>query len=70
MSFYKDFFAGEAKKNKEPIDKYEIRNLYKRPPKEKKAEMGNYDIAFEPNIIHQADLLFLPNDEGFCILIQ
>lgn len=64
--FYEDFFVTEANKaNKKELDKQELRNLYRKPPKEKREEMGNFDIAYEPNIYHQADLLFMPDDEGY-----
>lgn len=64
--FYEDFDLTNAKKeNKAALNKQEVRNLYKRPPKERKKEMGDYNFTYEPNMHHQADLLFLPEDEGY-----
>lgn len=64
--FYEDFFVTDANKaNKKELDKQELRNLYRKPKKEKREEMGNFDIAYEPNMYHQADLLFMPEDDGF-----
>ena len=64
--FYEDFDLTNAKKeNKAKLNKQEVRNLFKRPPKERKKEMGDYNFTYEPNMHHQADLLFLPDDEGY-----
>ena len=69
--FYDSFISNiKSKKDKNFLEKQEIYNLYKRPPKENKNESSNIS-AFEDNQIHQADLLFLPDDRGFkyCLVV-
>jgi hypothetical protein len=39
-------------------------NLYKIPKKDKGGDMPHIEVT-EPNYCHQADLLFLPNDDGY-----
>jgi len=46
----------------------ELSNLYKIPSKEKGDNMPHFQYP-NPNIIHQADLLFLPNDNGYKFLL-
>lgn len=41
-----------------------VKSLMKRPKLERGAEMPKNQV-FEPNIYHQADLLFMPDDNGF-----
>jgi hypothetical protein len=42
-----------------------LEELYKKPKKEKLPDEGASFQVFEPNLIQQADLLFLPHDKGF-----
>jgi hypothetical protein len=65
-SFYKDFDFTKAKKSDmKVLKKQELANLYARPPKETKQDMGNLNFVFKANVEHQADLLFLPDDNGY-----
>lgn len=41
-----------------------IENLYKVPKKDKRAEMPKFQVT-KPNRVHQADLLTMPNDNGY-----
>jgi len=45
-------------------NKYELQQLYKQPPKESGDNMPRFQPQ-NPNMLHQADLLFLPNDKGY-----
>ena len=38
--------------------------LYKQPRPERKEDMATFQV-FKPNLIQQADLLFVPNDRGY-----
>lgn len=69
-NFYKDFFATNVK-DKKLLKKQELYNLYQRPKKETKAESAHYNFAYSPNVNHQADLLYLPDDEGYkyCLVV-
>ena len=49
--------------NKESFDKAKL--LMTKPKKENKINMPVVDPSIEPGIIHQADLLFIPNDNGY-----
>lgn len=57
-SFYSNF--GGINDNENNL----LQNLFKKPPKEKRKEMNRFENQ-EPDAIHQADLLFLPNDKGY-----
>ena len=61
-NFYKTF--GINKDDKEYLSKQLLYNLYKKPKKDKGKNMPRY-LALAPNQLHQADLLFMPNDKGF-----
>ena len=61
---FNSIFNIEAKKG----SNQELSNLYKIPPKERKDNMPHFQYP-NPNIIHQADLLFLPNDDGYKFLL-
>lgn len=60
--FYKDF--GLSPVPKEYLNKQELYNLFKKPAKETKADMPRF-YNFEENDTHQADILFLPDDNGY-----
>jgi transposase InsO family protein len=60
--FYKDF--GISRNDKKYLKKQLLYKLYRRPKKEKGSNLPK-TIAFEPNAIHQADLLFMPHDGDF-----
>lgn len=62
--FYKDFDVSSVK-DKATLQKQELYNLFKRPPKERSKEMAHYNQTYSANVDHQADLLFLPDDNGF-----
>lgn len=62
--YYKTFGIGRtSKSDKKKLRNHELYNLYLRPKKDKKNEIAHiYNDV--PNAEHQADLLFMPNDEG------
>ena len=63
-SFYKDF--GLLKKpDKKRLNKQELYLLYKRPQRDKGANAPSYNNTYSKDVDHQADLLFLPNDNGY-----
>jgi hypothetical protein len=47
------------------VRKDELSNLYAKPRRDKGLNMPHYNYVYSPNIAHQADLLFLPNDRGY-----
>ena len=49
--------------NKESLEKAKI--LMKKPPRENKINMPIIDPSIKPSFIHEVDLLFLPNDNGY-----
>ena len=61
-SFYKYF--GIEKQPTRFLKNQEVSNLFRRPPKETKLDMPKY-YNFLENDTHQADILFLPNDNGY-----
>lgn len=63
MSFDK-FYNDLKSRNKNKKGKQELHNLHIKPKRENDDEAPHAQI-FEPNVIHQADLLFLPNDKGY-----
>lgn len=62
--FYKDFDISGVK-NKKQLQKQELYNLFKKPPREKPEQMAHFNQTYSANVDHQADLLFLPNDGGY-----
>jgi hypothetical protein len=60
-----DFFEKEFSiKKTRPLRKELLTKLYTVPKKDKGVNMPKLP-QLEPNVFHQADLLFLPNDKGF-----
>ena len=43
----------------------ELSNLFKKPKKDTGLSRAHYNFAYSPNVSHQADLLFLPDDNGY-----
>lgn len=66
--FYRDF--GLSKVPKEYLKRQEVYNLFKKPARENKDDMPRF-YNFEPNDTHQADVLYLPDDNGFkyCLVV-
>lgn len=63
--FYKSFITKiKTKEDKKYLDDQEITNLYKIPKKDKGDAMPHI-TSFEPNQIHQCDILYLPDDDGY-----
>jgi len=62
MNYYKDF--GITKNKKEDVENELLRNLYLVPKKDKGPNMPHFDNSI-PDYTHQADLLFLPTDDGY-----
>ncbi|GAM23099.1 hypothetical protein SAMD00019534_062740 [Acytostelium subglobosum LB1] len=60
--YYKTF--GLKPVNKDYLDKQELYKLYLQPKKDKGLNMPHYQV-FETGLKQQADLLFLPDDDGF-----
>lgn len=61
--YYKDF--GLTKNDKEYLKKQELYNLYKRPKKDTKTNTPHFDQTYGKDVDHQADLLFMPEDQGY-----
>ena len=66
MNNNKDFYKTFRTKgiDKDFLKKQTLYNLYKTPKKEGKY-MPHYDIYINEDDTHQADLLYMPNDNGF-----
>jgi hypothetical protein len=60
--FFHDLLNKKKTKHKKDDDL--LNNLYKVPKKDKKENSPTFQV-FKPNLIHQADLLFLPDDNGY-----
>ena len=60
--FYTNVLTSAIKKKKD-LENEILHNLYKKS-REKKIEMPSIQ-AILPNVVQQADLLYLPNDDGF-----
>lgn len=65
--FYKDFGISPIN-DKKALNNQQLHNLYKTPIKDKGPNMPTFQVL-KPNTVHQADLLFLPNDEGYKYLL-
>ena len=61
-SFYESF--GVAKQNKKHLKNELLYQLYQKPKKDKGGEIPHI-VSGKEDAIHQADLLFLPNDDGY-----
>lgn len=59
MSIAEFYDSIKSKKNNT-----ELNQLYKKPKPENGINMPSYQV-FKPNITHQADLLYMPNDNGY-----
>ena len=60
--FYKDFAVG--KKDKSVLKKELLYQLYKAPKRDKINDTPSTQPTSK-NAIHQADILYLPNDDGY-----
>lgn len=63
-TYYKDFGLTKIH-DKDWLKKQELHNLFKRPTKDKNVNSPKYDQTYGKDVDHQADLLFLPNDNGY-----
>lgn len=61
-NYYRTLGIAAAKKDIK--DKQLIHNLYKRPVKDKGYNIPHFNVL-KPNVVHQADLMFLPDDKGY-----
>jgi len=43
----------------------ELSNIFKKPKKDTGLNSLDCNFAYSPNVSHQADLLFLPDDKGY-----
>lgn len=66
--FYKDF--GLSKVPKEYLRKQEVYNLFKKPQKETREDTPRF-YNLQENDNHQADVLYLPDDNGYkyCLVV-
>ncbi len=64
MSFYENYFADKRKTKKIKTQPQMLELLYSIPKKDTKLNMPHFYVAKE-NAVHQADLLYLPNDNGY-----
>lgn len=62
QKFYEDF--GVSKNSSKQLKSELLFNLLKKPVKDKKMNVPHTYVP-EKNAVHQADLLFLPNDHGY-----
>ena len=53
---------------KDYLEKQELENLFKRPKKDSKINEPHFQLI-KHNYIDQADILFLPNDNGYKYLL-
>ena len=62
----KEFYSslGISKTNSKHLRDELLYNLYTRPKRDKGTEMPHFQVGVK-NAIHQADLLFLPDDDGY-----
>lgn len=63
-SYYKHYTRSKVQ-DKDYLKRQELSQLYKRPRKETKQETPNFDFVPRPNLLHQADILYMPNDKGY-----
>ena len=57
-------FYNDIKSKKKSVKNNELSKLYTRPVKETGIDMPKWQVL-EPNWVHQADVLYLPEDEGY-----
>ena len=61
--YYDSFgIGGLTKQERKVLEKDELYNLYKKPPKDKGPNQVRFSRSLRPNVAHQADVLYLPND--------
>ena len=66
MKHYYSDFGLTKPKDMDWLKMQQLHNIFKRPVKELGFEMPRYNqVAFSPNVMHVADLLFLPKDKGY-----
>ena len=61
--FFSTYFE-KKKKTKQQLSPQLLDELYKIPKKDKGLNIPHFNVL-NPNLVHQADLLFMPNDHGF-----
>ncbi len=62
--YYKNYGITKVK-DKKYLKKQELYNLYKKPIKETYQQTPHFNQTYSANVDHQADLLFLPTDNGY-----
>src|SRR5690606_37077552 len=62
--YYKDFGLTKIT-DKDWLNKQELYNLFKRPTTDSDINAPKFNQTYGKNVDHQADLLFLPNDDGY-----
>lgn len=62
--YYKEFDLSGIK-DKDFLEKQELYNLFKKPKKDNYTNTPHFDNTYAPNVDHQADLLFMPEDNGY-----
>ena len=63
MNFFSEYFSTKKKTKPQPSPQL-LDELYKIPKKDKGLNIPHFNVL-NPNLVHQADLLFMPNDQGF-----
>ena len=56
-------------KEQEGLAKHVLVKLFSKPEKQKESEMQHFTATAKPNIVQQADLLFMPADRGYKYLL-
>ena len=62
--YYKTFGLDATTKDKEALKNEKLHNLYSKPERETGLNVPHTDVYIE-NAVHEADTLFLPDDDGF-----
>ncbi len=62
--YYKNFGLTQIK-DKKWLKNQELYNLFKKPLKDNKINTPHFNQTFSKDVDHQADLIFLPNDNGY-----
>src|SRR6185312_13609564 len=63
MSFFDEYFSDKSKKDKKAKPKV-LDKLYQIPKKDKGLDAPTFGETI-PNQVHQADILYLPEDDGY-----
>src|ERR1700679_2620804 len=62
--YYKNFGLTKIK-DKKWLNKQELYKLFKKPQKDNTTNTPHFNQTYDKNVDHQANLIFLPNDNGY-----